>query len=90
MLVDSRVGATTGGTGVAFDWAAARRVFTAAPSGLQVIVAGGLTPENVAHAIGELAPWGVDVSSGVEASVGRKDPDRLARFIHHARGASNA
>jgi phosphoribosylanthranilate isomerase len=90
VLIDSRLGAASGGTGVAFDWAAARRLFAAAPSGVRLIVAGGLTPENVAEAIGELAPWGVAVSSGVEVSVGRKDPDRLARFIDHARAAAKA
>lgn len=90
VLIDSRVGASAGGTGMAFNWAAARRLFAQAPSGVQLIVAGGLTLENVAEAIGELAPWGVDVSSGVEVSVGRKDPDRLALFINHARAASTA
>jgi len=86
VLIDSRVGATmTGGTGVAFDWAAAREMFASAPRELQLIVAGGLKPESVAEAISQLGPWGVDVCSGVEASPGRKDPDKLARFIENAR-----
>jgi phosphoribosylanthranilate isomerase len=85
--IDSKVGAATGGTGVAFDWAAARRVFAGAPEGMRLIVAGGLRAENVAQAIAELRPWGVDVSSGVEAEAGRKDPALVARFIANARGA---
>jgi len=91
VLIDSKVGAAMGGTGVVFDWAAARGVFAAGsagmrPEGLRLIVAGGLRAENVARAIAELRPWGVDVSSGVEAAVGRKDPALVAQFIANARG----
>jgi phosphoribosylanthranilate isomerase len=86
VLIDSKVGASpSGGTGTAFDWAAARKLFAFALANVRMIVAGGLKPENVARAIAELAPWGVDVSSGVEASVGRKDPARVAQFIQNAR-----
>jgi len=88
VLIDSKVGPAIGGTGVAFDWAMAREVFAAAPGNVRLIVAGGLRPENVAEAIAQLAPWGVDVSSGVEASPGRKDPARLAQFIGNARAAA--
>ena len=87
VLIDSKVGSAGGGTGVALDWTAARRGFTSAPRGLRLIVAGGLRPENVVDATAQLKPWGVDVCSGVEASAGRKDPVRLARFIENARGA---
>ncbi len=87
VLIDSKVGAAAGGTGVAFDWPAARAVFAAAPRALRLIVAGGLTPHNVAHAVAQLAPWGVDVSSGVEAAPGRKDPALLKLFIENARSA---
>jgi phosphoribosylanthranilate isomerase len=87
VLIDSKVGTAAGGTGVAFDWDAARAAFASAPNGVHLIVAGGLRAENVAEAIARLAPWGVDVSSGVEASVGHKDPQRLAQFIHNAREA---
>ena len=86
VLIDSKVGAATGGTGVTFDWDAARSVFASAPSGLHLIVAGGLRPENVTEAIARLAPWGVDVSSGVEASPSRKDPMRMELFLRNARG----
>jgi phosphoribosylanthranilate isomerase len=50
-----------------------------------VLLAGGLTPENVAEAIQQVHPWGVDVASGVEESPGRKDPTRLAAFIKTAK-----
>ncbi len=85
ILIDSKVGAVMGGTGVPFDWASARAAFASAPSNVHLILAGGLTPRNVALAIAQLKPWGVDVSSGVESSPGRKDPALLARFIRNAR-----
>jgi len=87
LLIDSKVGAASGGTGVAFDWDAARGAFACAPNGIQLIAAGGLRPNNVAQAIARLNPWGVDVSSGVEASVGHKDPQLLAQFIRNARNS---
>ncbi len=87
VLVDSRVGNAGGGTGVSFDWKAARSVFQDAAKSLQIIVAGGLRPENVGEAIRELDPWGVDVASGVEASPGRKDPAKLAAFLRIAKAA---
>lgn len=73
-----------GGTGRTWDWAlAADR-----PEGTgRVLIAGGLTPENVAAAVRAARPWGVDVSSGVESLPGRKDPNRVARFIEQAKGA---
>jgi phosphoribosylanthranilate isomerase len=86
VLIDSKVGSAGGGTGVTYDWTAAQGVFAAAPVGVRLIVAGGLKPENVAQAIAELRPWGVDVSSGVEQSPGRKSPEKLAQFIENARG----
>jgi phosphoribosylanthranilate isomerase len=75
--------------GMVFDWAAASATFSSAPDGIHLIVAGGLNPQNVALAIAQLGPWGVDVSSGVEASPGRKDPLLLARFIENARAAAS-
>jgi phosphoribosylanthranilate isomerase len=85
VLVDSRVGSAGGGTGVAFDWKAARSVFQETAGNLHTIVAGGLRPENVGEAIRELEPWGVDVASGVEASPGQKDPAKLRAFFEAAR-----
>jgi phosphoribosylanthranilate isomerase len=86
VLIDSKVGTATGGTGVAFDWEAARAVLAEASGRLKIIVAGGLRPENVAEAVRGLNPWGVDVASGVEAVPGRKDPKKLAEFIRSAQG----
>jgi phosphoribosylanthranilate isomerase len=88
VLIDSKVGAATGGTGVSFDWSAARSALAEAANGLKLIVAGGLNQDNVAEAIRGLAPWGVDVASGVEQSPGRKDPEKLSAFIRAARESS--
>jgi phosphoribosylanthranilate isomerase len=85
VLIDAKVGPALGGTGVSFDWDAARAAFAEAGTGLKLIVAGGLRPENVADAIRRLKPWGVDVASGVEQSPGRKSPEKLAAFIRAAR-----
>ena len=87
VLVDSRTATASGGTGIAFDWNAARNALAAAEP-LRLVVAGGLTPENVGEAIAVLQPWGVDVASGVELSPGRKDPARLAAFLANARQAA--
>lgn len=85
VLIDSRTSSASGGTGVAFDWAAARTTLAEAGRGLKLIVAGGLRPENISEAIRQLEPWGVDVASGVEQSPGRKSPEKLAAFIRAAR-----
>jgi len=78
------VDAPAPGSGKVFDWSLVGEV----PGGLDVILAGGLTPENVAAGIAQVDPWGVDVSSGVESSPGVKDPIKLKRFIESARAAS--
>jgi len=85
VLIDAKVGPALGGTGVSFDWDAARATLAEAGTGLKLIVAGGLRPENVADAIRRLNPWGVDVASGVEQSPGRKSPEKLAAFIRASR-----
>lgn len=85
VLLDAFVPGLQGGTGKAFDWTL---VASAKEFNRPVIVAGGLTPENVAEAISLTHPWGVDVSSGVESSPGRKDHDAVRRFIANARAAS--
>jgi phosphoribosylanthranilate isomerase len=90
VLIDSKVGQATGGTGIPFDWDAARSVFAHPAGELRLIVAGGLRPDNVTEAIRRLDPWGVDVSSGVEAMPRRKSPEKLAAFISNARKAKNS
>ncbi len=89
LLLDSRTAAAVGGTGVAFDWDAARGLIFDAGGPMKFIAAGGLTPENVAEAITTLRPWGVDVVSGVEAAPGRKDAAKVRAFVANAR-ATNA
>jgi phosphoribosylanthranilate isomerase len=71
------------GSGKVFDWRLAEGV----PGGVRLLLAGGLTVDNVAEAIARVRPWGVDVSTSVEASPGRKDATKLRRFIAAARGA---
>jgi phosphoribosylanthranilate isomerase len=87
VLVDSRTATAVGGTGIRFDWQAARASIFAGQPELKLIAAGGLTPLNVAQAVAALHPWGVDVSSGVEASQGHKDPTKVKDFVAHARAA---
>ncbi len=72
------------GSGKVFDW----RLAEGAPRGKRILLAGGLTPENVGDAIRLVRPWGVDVASGVEAGPGRKDPAKLRRFVEAARAAA--
>ena len=71
------------GTGVPADWPIAQKLARRA----QLILAGGLSPENVAAAIHQVQPFGVDVSSGVESAPGIKSPDRIASFVRSARAA---
>jgi len=84
-LLDSQVKGKYGGTGMTFDWGLARQVAEQFP----VIIAGGLTPENVAQAINVIAPWGVDVSSGVEVG-GVKDIVKIRTFIEAVRRADDS
>jgi phosphoribosylanthranilate isomerase len=87
LLIDSRTAAAAGGTGVTYDWkSAAKTVFKNAEE-RKLVVAGGLTPENVVEAIAALRPWGVDVVSGVEAEPGRKDPVKVREFVKRVRAA---
>lgn len=87
VLVDSRSASGAGGTGETFDWIAASETLfrEAVNRGVKLVVAGGLSPENVAEAIRVLQPWGVDVASGVEAAPGKKHAAKVRTFIAHAR-----
>jgi phosphoribosylanthranilate isomerase len=89
VLVDSWTATAVGGTGQAYDWAAAGETLFQ-NAGLRMVAAGGLTPENVAEAIRRLRPWGVDVVSGVEAAPGRKDAAKMKAFVANARKAMDA
>ncbi len=87
VLVDSRTATAAGGTGIPFDWHEARRTVFGNGIAARMVAAGGLNPENVAEAIRVLRPWGVDVASGVEASPGRKDAEKVRAFVARARAA---
>ena len=76
-LFDTWIPDTIGGTGRAWAWPQAKAVARQ----YQVVVSGGLTPDNVDGAVRELHPWAVDVCSGVEAEPGRKDPAKLRAFV---------
>ena len=84
LLLDSGSSRQFGGSGKTFPWVLAQDFVRARPD-LQVILAGGLTPENVAEAIATVRPFGIDVTSGVESSPGRKDHARMRDFIAAAR-----
>lgn len=77
--------AARSGAGERADWNTAARLATST----QLMLAGGLDPDNVAVAIQKVRPWGVDVSSGVERSRGVKDPDRIAAFVNAVRELEN-
>ena len=89
VLLDAAVPGAYGGTGAKLDWHALRgeldRVGDRLPP---VILAGGLTPQNVAEAVRVVRPWGVDVAGGVEAAPGVKDPAKVAAFVAAARDAA--
>ncbi|WP_010483013.1 phosphoribosylanthranilate isomerase [Pseudomonas sp. S9] len=82
VLLDTFVSGVPGGTGQAFDW-------SLVPQGLEmpIILAGGLTPDNVEAAIRQVRPYAVDVSGGVEASKGIKDSSKVQAFVHAVRSA---
>jgi phosphoribosylanthranilate isomerase len=81
IVVDSFVPGAMGGTGHKAPW----ELLAGQDFGVPLILAGGLTPENVAEAIHTVRPWGVDVASGVESSPGRKDASKVRAFVEAVR-----
>ena len=77
LLVDAAVKGVYGGSGVTADWSAAAELAKKYP----LLLAGGLTPENVADAVRQVKPWGVDVASGVESAAGEKDASKMSAFV---------
>jgi phosphoribosylanthranilate isomerase len=80
-MLDSWSADQRGGTGRAWDWELARPLL----STRRVFIAGGLEPGNVGKVVSDFKPYGVDVSSGVEATIRVKDPDKVRAFIHAVR-----
>lgn len=85
LLVDASVKGSYGGTGITADWKSAAELAKQVP----LLLAGGLTPENVAKAVRQVRPWGVDVASGVESAPGVKDPAKMKAFIQALRNSSS-
>jgi phosphoribosylanthranilate isomerase len=81
-LLDAYAASAPGGTGERFNWDLA---VLAREMGRPIFLAGGLTPQNVAEAVQKVRPYGVDVSSGVESSPGRKDHEKVRTFIRAAK-----
>lgn len=86
IVMDAMSGGHFGGTGETFPWEIARRFVEEHPSA-RAILAGGLAPENIAAAVRSVRPFGVDVTTGVETSPGRKDHEAVKRFVAAARAA---
>ena len=84
LLVDASVKGAYGGTGITADWKSAAELAKQIP----LLLAGGLTPENVASAVRQVRPWGVDVASGVESTPGKKDPAKMKAFVNAVRKES--
>jgi phosphoribosylanthranilate isomerase len=85
ILLDSGTREKRGGTGKTFAWGEAYGFVSALKGRYPIVIAGGLTPLNVEWAAGFLKPWGVDVVSGVEASPGKKDPEKVRAFVRAVR-----
>lgn len=82
ILLDAYKKGVPGGTGETFDWA---RVPETTSQSVPIVLAGGLTPENIQQAILATSPYAVDVSGGVEQSPGKKDPQKISQFIHNVK-----
>jgi len=84
LVVDSLDADSAGGTGETHDWSATRALVESLES--PILLAGGLTPDNVRAAVATVRPFAVDVATGVEADTGRKDPEAVAAFVRAAGG----
>ena len=89
-LLDSTTPERPGGTGKVFDWQRIAPLVHVMNKSVKVIAAGGLTADNVGDVMRILRPWGVDVSSGVEAALGKKDPRKIRAFLNAVREAGKA
>jgi len=85
ILLDTFVKGQPGGTGASFDWSLLKDMDYDG----DIILAGGLTPDNIEEALAHYLPYGVDISSGVEAEPGKKDPEKVRKFIEKVRGFNN-
>ena len=90
IFLDSGTPEQRGGTGKTFDWEDARPWVSLLSEKFRIVVAGGLTPTNVADAMRLLHPWGVDVASGVELKPGKKDPKKVRAFVQAVRRAEKS
>jgi phosphoribosylanthranilate isomerase len=86
LLADAKAEGAHGGTGKTFDWSLVAGLCRSR----RVVLAGGLTPDNVAEAVRQVDPFGVDTASGVESAPGKKDPARTSQFVQRARAAHAA
>ena len=85
LLIDASVKGLYGGSGVTADWSAAAELAKKYP----LLLAGGLTAENVGEAVRRVQPWGVDVASGVESAPGEKDSKKMLEFVKKVRGVED-
>jgi phosphoribosylanthranilate isomerase len=81
VVLDTMAGKKKGGTGQVCDWGTARELVESSP--VPVFLAGGITPANAREAINQVKPYGIDLSSGVEKSPGRKDPEKISELMRN-------
>lgn len=83
IILDTRIAKKKGGTGQTCDWDTAEKINKT--SGIPIFLAGGLNPENVCEAVKKISPYGIDLSSGVEKTPGKKDPEKVVRLVNNLR-----